>query len=276
MYRALAALVRREMIRWFRSPVTIISSIIFPFMYLALFGQALNLGKFVGRGGPITAQAAFLGAPNYYSYFSVGMVGFVALTGSLFLGAQVIFDKRLGYVKKAAVAPIPRMSIFGGRVIAGAIRPILFSGLVIGIALLFAHINGLNGLTVSGSLTVLGVGEVAVALLLISIAFSALFLAVGFVLNSPEAYFGIVNIFNLPLLFTSSALYPTTIMPAWLQSVSSLNPVSMAIDVMRENLFSSAAYYPHPPEFYLGELALFALVISALAFWVARRGLTAR
>ncbi|MCI4344345.1 MAG: ABC transporter permease [Thermoplasmata archaeon] len=278
MYRDLMALIRRELLIWIRSPTGIISSLIFPIMYLALFGQALNLGKLLQLGGPqppAVTQAAFLGAPDYFSYFSVGMVGFVALTASLFLGAQLIFDKRLGYVKKSIVAPIPRMSIFGGRLIAGAIRPLVLGAVVFTLALVFAHVSGLSGLTVNGNVTLLGVGEIVVALLLLSLSFTAVFLAVGFLLEQPQSYFGIVNILNLPLLFTSDAMYPQTIMPGWLQSVSAYNPVSMAVNVMRENLFAPG-FYPHPAEFYLGELALYAFAIGVLAFLIARRGLSAK
>jgi ABC-2 type transport system permease protein len=278
VYRDLMALIRRELLIWVRSPIGIITSLVFPIMYLALFGQALNLGKLLQLGGPQPAsvtQAAFLGAPDYFSYFSVGMVGFVALTASLFLGAQLIFDKRLGYVKKSIVAPIPRMSIFGGRLIAGAIRPLLLGAVVFTLALVFAHVNGLSGLTINGNLTVLGVGEIIVALLLLSLSFTGVFLAVGFLLEQPQSYFGVVNLLNLPLLFTSNALFPQSIMPDWLRTVSMYNPVSMAVNVMRENLFAPG-YYPHPAEFYLGELALYAFAISVLAFLIARRGLAAK
>jgi ABC-2 type transport system permease protein len=278
MYRSLFALIRRELLIWLRSPTGIISSLIFPIMYLALFGQALNLGKLLNVAGPqspAVAQAAFLGAPDYFSYFSVGMVGFVALTASLFLGAQLIFDKRLGTVKKTIVAPIPRMSIFGGRLIAGAVRPLFLGAVVFALALLFAHVSGLSGLTVNGTLTVLGVAEIITALLLLSLSFAAIFLAVGFLLDSPQSYFGIVNILNLPLLFTSNAMYPQTIMPPWLQTVSMYNPVSMAVNVMRENLFTPG-FYPHSAEFYLGELALYSFAIGVLTFLIARRGLSAK
>ena len=82
-----------------------------PILYLILFGQAFNLGKLLGNIPGLTpeeaAMAAFQGAPNYFSFFSVGMVGFVAVTATLFTGANVIFDKLFGVMKRVAGSPAP-------------------------------------------------------------------------------------------------------------------------------------------------------------------------
>ncbi len=272
MYRGLWILTKRELLVWIRSPAAIITSLTFPILYLILFGQAFNLNKLIP---PNLVGAAFLGAPDYFSYFSVGMVGFVALTATLFVGATVIFDKRLGVVKKAIAAPIPRFSIFGARLIAGALRPLSLAFLVLGLAILFAHINGLVGLTVNTTVTALGVAELLLAILLLSLMFTSLFLAVGFALDNPQSYFGAVNLLNLPVLFTSNALYPRTTMPPWLQDVSAYNPVSLGVNVMRENLFPASAY-PYPPEIYLLGLLAWALLLIGIASIVARKALAAR
>jgi ABC-2 type transport system permease protein len=39
---------------------------------------------------------------------------------------------------------------------------------------------------------------------------------------------------NLPLLFASNALFPTKLMPAWLQDIVKVNPVSYANDAVRQ------------------------------------------
>ncbi len=286
MLEALRALAWRETIRWFRSPFAVFASLIFPVMYLLLFGQAFNLGKLLGFIPGLTpteaAMEAFRGAPNYFSYFSVGMVGFVAVTASLFLGANVIFDKRLGFVKKTTAAPVPRFTIFGSRLIAGAFRPVLLGFLVLGMAALLAYIPGFNGLTVNTQVTALGVVEIILALVSVSLAFSALFLAMGFLFESPEGYFGIVNLLNLPILFTSAALYPTTTMPPWLQTISAFNPITLAVNVMRLNLFASVSpvtgsdYYPYSALVYLGGSLAYSFGLVLLSFWIAQRGLRPR
>ncbi len=270
--RAFAALTLREFRHWIRSPTAVLSNLAMPIVYLILFGQAMNLGKFLPN--PSAAAAAFLGAPNYFSFFSVGMVGFVVLFASLFQGSNVLWDKRLGYLKKVGAAPVARTTIFGAKLVAGAARALFLGAVVFAIALLLARTGSLTGLTVTSSVSMVGILEVALALVFISLAFTSIFLAFGFLIDSPEAYFGVINLVNLPLLFTSAAMYPRTIMPGWLQGVSDWNPVTLAVNVMRENLFS-AAYYAHPPLYYLSLLFLYSMGLFVVGALIARRALEA-
>ena len=65
-----------------------------PILYLLLFGQAFDLGKLLPAGTPASVLANVLsGAPNYFSYFAVGMVAFASVTAAMFSGTGIIFDK---------------------------------------------------------------------------------------------------------------------------------------------------------------------------------------
>ena len=44
---------------------------------------------------------------------------------------------------------------------------------------------------------------------------------------------GIGQAITMPLFFASNALYPVAIMPAWLQAVSTVNPLSYEVDALR-------------------------------------------
>ncbi len=264
MLRELGALLRREWLRYIRTPVWIISSLLVPVLYLILFGQGFNY-----PGGP----AQYLGAPNYISYFAAGMVGFVALTMSLFSGANVIFDKGLGIVKRQAATPAPRSVIFLSPLIFRSLIALVPAFLVLGLAVLLAHIPGFVGLTVTGSVGGLGGFEIVIAVLVLALMFNALFLAFGFALESPQSYFGIVNLLNLPILFTSNALYPPGVGPDWLHQIAEYNPVSLCVNVLRENLFGSSSYYPYIPEVYLLALLAWAAAFISLAVVLGRRAL---
>jgi ABC-2 type transport system permease protein len=41
---------------------------------------------------------------------------------------------------------------------------------------------------------------------------------------------------TMPLFFASSALYPITIMPGWLQVLSKVNPLTYEVDALRSML----------------------------------------
>ncbi len=114
MLREFAALTRREFIKLARNPQAIFTSLLLPLLYLLLFGQGFNINptQYVPAGTPPSVvqgilDAYFRGAPNYYSYFTAGMVGFVAVTSTLFLGANVIFDKLFGVFKRTRGTPAP-------------------------------------------------------------------------------------------------------------------------------------------------------------------------
>jgi ABC-2 type transport system permease protein len=200
------------------------------------------------------------------------MVGFTAVTATLFIGANVIFDKLFGVFKRTRGTPAPSSAVFGSRLIAGSAQPILLAFLVIGLALLFAHIPGISGLDVIASVGVLGVLEIVAAIVLLALMFATLFLTFGILLDVPQTYFAAVNALNLPVLLTSDALYPWGSMPDWLRTVSSYNPVSLAVNTMRESLFGSAAY-PYPPEIYLAALFAWTAGLLAIAILLVRRAL---
>ncbi len=267
MLLELGALTRREFIKIARNPQAIFTALVLPLLYLLLFGQGFNI---VPPPGEIDYW--FRGAPNYYSSFAAGMTGFVAVTATLFIGANVIFDKLFGIFKRTRGSPAPSTAVFGSRLIAGSAQPILLAFFVLGLALLFEHVPGLSGLQVTATVTVLGGIEIVVAIVLLSLMFATLFLTFGILLEVPQVYFAVVNLINLPVLLTSDALYPWGGMPPWLQNASQYNPVSLAVNVIREVLFG-AAQYPYPPEIYLAGLAAWTIALASLAIVLVRRAL---
>ena len=274
MLLPLTSLLKREYLRWVRAPTWIVAGLMTPVLYLLLFGQAFNLSKLVPGtpGAQAGLTAALLGAPNYFSYFSVGMVGLVAVTSALFSGTGVIFDKQLGILQRTIATPVRRSTIFASSLIFRGLLVVLPIFIVMGLALVFAHIPGLVGLTVTQSVGAIGILEVVAAVFVLAIAFTSLFLAFGFLVARVESYFALVNLLNLPILFTSNALYPNGTSPQWLQTITEYNPVSLAVNVMRETFFGSQ-YYPHPAYVYLAGLLGWALLLGALALLLGFRAL---
>jgi ABC-2 type transport system permease protein len=279
MLRELTALTRREFLKLARNPQAIFTTLLLPLLYLLLFGQGFNINPtaFLPPGAPPSEGQALLlayfrGAPNYYSYFSAGMVGFVAVTSTLFLGANVIFDKLFGIFKRTRGTPAPTAAVFGSRLIAGVTQPIALAFFVLGLALLFNHVPGLKGLDVTASVGVVGAVEILLAIVLLVVMFATLFLMFGILIDVPQNYFALVNLLNLPVLLTSDALYPWGTMPAWLQNISQYNPVSLTVNVLRENFFG-ASNYPYPPAVYLLGLLAWSAVLIGIALALVRRAL---
>jgi ABC-type transport system involved in multi-copper enzyme maturation permease subunit len=183
--RRWAALTRRELLKLARNPAAIVTSLMLPILYLVLFGQGFNFSSLLKASPLLTPaqqelllQQSLLGAPDYFSYFAAGMVGFVAVTATLFVGANVIFDKLFGTLKRTAASPATATDIFGARLVAGSLQPVGLAFLVLGLAVLLGRL-GLSGLHITASVSVLGAFEVVVAILLLSVMFASLFLSSG-------------------------------------------------------------------------------------------------
>ena len=63
-------------------------------------------------------------------------------------------------------------------------------------------------------------------------------------------------------------------MPLWFQNVASYNPITLAVNVLRINLFAGAGgYYPYDPAVYLLGLLAWGGVMFLVAILLARRAL---
>lgn len=271
MYTEVYAEVRRLFLKWKRAPMWVFGGLMSPILYLVLFGQAFNLGNLIPSAYASSyLDSALLGAPSYFSYFAVGMIGFSGVTSALFSGVNIQFDKSLGIMSRTVATSAKRSSIFAGYLIFQAILTLVPSFLVIGIALILGYVPGFSGLTVSASQGVTSVFEIVVAIILLCFAFTSLFLAFGFSIKKQESYFGVVTLLQLPILLTSSAMYPSTTMPVWLKFIVSVNPISLSINAVRENMFG-ASFYPYGPQVYLAGLVGWCAILVSLSLIVAYR-----
>lgn len=66
-------------------------------------------------------------------------------------------------------------------------------------------------------------------LFLFSVFLSGLSTMIGLHLSDHDSYAAVNSIISMPLFFTSSALMPYDVMPAWLRTLAKLNPVSHAV-----------------------------------------------
>jgi ABC-2 type transport system permease protein len=66
-----------------------------------------------------------------------------------------------------------------------------------------------------------------------SAVFSTFSLIIACIVKTRERFMGIGQVLTMPLFFASNAIYPLSLMPEWLKSVASANPLTYLVDALR-------------------------------------------
>jgi len=161
---------------------------------------------------------------SYLSYLAPGIMAQSALFIAIFYGIQIIWERDAGVLTKLMVTPTPRSALITGKAFAAGVRS-LIQGIVV---LIIAAILGValthNPLKLIGAMAILILGSAFFACLSMSIAGVAL---------ARDRLMGIGQAITMPLFFSSSALYPTKVMPGWLQAISKVNPLTYEVEALR-------------------------------------------
>ncbi|MHB1869972.1 MAG: ABC transporter permease [Steroidobacteraceae bacterium] len=109
--------------------------------------------------------------------------------------------------------------------------------------------------------------DVATAILLVilgSALFSTFSLIIACIVRTRERFMGIGQVLTMPTFFASFAIYPVALMPAWLQIVARINPLTYEADGLRSVMLAGgSSVYGLADD--LPVLALVGLLIIAIA-----------
>jgi len=243
----------RELKRFIRQPARVIMSIIQPIIWLSLMG---NMFQMVGKlpGFPTS---------SYLDYMAPGIVIMTTLFGGVFGGLSVVWDRRFGFLSKMLAAPISRSSIPVGKMLASTIQSGLQASIILSVSLLMG---------VRCSTGVLGVIAIVLIAMLLCLALSGLSLALGAMIKTHETLMVIMNFLTLPLVFTSSALFPLEFMPSWLAAIAKWNPLTHAINPIRTLMTTGWTWTIILPD--VAAVTAFALAIISIATLLFRRSIT--
>jgi ABC-2 type transport system permease protein len=285
------ALTNRELKKLYKNPVLLFMTVIQPLIWLGLFGKAMNLSQ-IFTGGKISIPASALqgftpaqiaelqgvlsgvgntllqktfGTTSYFSFMSVGMVSFIVLFTCMFSGMSIVWDRRLGILNKFLSTPVARGSILMSKVFNSVIRSLMQAAIVLGVA--FAL-----GLTVGPDFNPVNLLGVFASVFLLCIGLSSIFILIAIRSTNWQTQMAVMNLLNLPLLFASNALFPTSIMPSWLQAVANVNPVSYATDASRQLILYPINMSKLIMDFTV--LGIFALAFSAIGILLSWRYLS--
>jgi ABC-2 type transport system permease protein len=210
MYHATLTIWMRHMRKFFRNREELGGLLIQPILWVGLFG--IGMGRMVDMTG------------NYLSFMLPGILALTVLGGAAG-GGMMFLDERLrGILREYQIAPIPRLGILLGHMLATLTKAFFQVGIVV-------VVGWVAGARWQGSF--LGSVVALVALVCFGVGFAGIALAVAARSRSIMGYHGMIFLFNLPLLFASNALYPLTEVPTWMQWLALINPATWYIEVSR-------------------------------------------
>jgi ABC-2 type transport system permease protein len=219
-FEAIYIIWLRELKRYTRARSNIVGSLAQNFFWLAIFGFGLG------------ASIAIPGVGNYIIFLAPGIVGMTLLFSSIFSGIGVVWDKQFGFLKEILVAPVPRSSIMLGKTLGGATTATLQAFIM----LLLAGLLGVPIFTNPlGILIALGL------MLITACGFVALGVAIASTMKDPHGFQLIMNFIVMPLFLLSGAFFPVTNLPNWLHIIVLFDPLTYAVDGLRNAVIGSAA-----------------------------------
>ena len=262
----------RDMKKFFRSKYVLITSLIQPALWLAIYGLSMS-GSFNFIATETLLRQGFVSV-NYLTFMTAGIVSLTILFTCLSSGTYVQFDIQFGLMKEMVASPIKRSHILLGLSLSGLTKAliqttiILSFGLILGVKF-FAGFTILNML-----LSVLGI---LLFVVVFSMGLMFLSLTLGITIEGHDSIQSVITLLTLPLFFASNALYQMNSLPAAIKVASSFNPLSYFINGIRyfsigQKFYSMGTYFEFGTVDMLFSLAVISVFTLAM-FWLAMRAI---
>ena len=211
-YRGIWVVAFRELLHFISDRTRIISSLMFPLMFLVVFGAGFS--RIVG---------GLAGGVDFIHFVYPGIVAMTVLTSSLLSGTSVVVDREHGFLKEVLVAPLSRVGVILGKALGGSLTSLL-QGIVM---LAIAPIIGL-------SITPLLIVKLLPTLLILSLSLSGLGILMATRMHSQQGFQFLMQLIVFPLMFLAGVFFPVDGVPVWLQVVAKVNPLTYGVDAIRQ------------------------------------------
>lgn len=226
----------REMLLFRRNLLRVsylFSTMILPILYLVAFGFGLGRNVRMGRG-------------DYLDFLIPGLAAMTSMTNSYTWVANSLNLNRL-YMKTFQVlvqSPIGPSSIMVGEVLAGMVKGLFASVLILAVGFAASDNFGLTG-------------PFALALFVNCFLFASMGVIVGMSTRSHEDTATYTNFLIMPMAFFSGTFFPVDGMPTLLKAVISVMPLTHTNILIRKTSFDSE-----------GLSALLVMLAYALVFFI--------
>ena len=117
--RAIRVVWRRELIRFSRDRLRIVTSLVQPFLFLFVLGTGLS-----------SLVSASTDGVNFKTFIYPGVLCMAVMFTAMFSAASIVWDREFGFLREMMVAPVRRSSIVLGKCFGGA-TVAAFQGLIV-------------------------------------------------------------------------------------------------------------------------------------------------
>ncbi|MFI6386659.1 ABC transporter permease [Nonomuraea sp. NPDC050547] len=221
--RAVKVVLHREMLRFLSDRTRMLSMLFQPVLWLFIMGT--GLGSLV--------QGSIPGV-DYRTFMYPGMISMTVIMTGMFSAGSIVWDREFGFLREMLVAPVSRGAIVLGKCLGGAIVATAQGVVILAMA-------GLVGVPYSGTLMLTLLAEMFLAAFTIT-AFGVMLAAR---MKNMQTFFGLMQMAIMPMMFLSGAMFPLANLPSWLHVLTVVNPMTYAVDPMRQAVFSHLSV---PPE----------------------------
>jgi len=259
--RAVKTVWRRDLIRFAGNRAQVMTWLIQPLLFLFVLGSGLQ-----------SLSAASTGGVDLKTFMFPGVLCVAVLFTAMVSAASLVWDRELGFLREMMVAPVSRTSIVVGKCLGGG--TIAASQGVIVLALAGLVDVPYDPLLILGAFGLL---------VLMAFTVSAFGVLVAVTIKQAQTFTWVMQMAVFPMFFLSGALYPVAGLPAWLEVLNRINPLTYAVDPMRHLVFSHLDVsetvrrtldpgvtwwgWHLPPAFEAGMVLLLGLAMMGVAIW---------
>ena len=259
--RAVKTVWHRDLIRFAGNRAQVLMWLVQPLLFLFVLGSGLQ-----------SLSAASSGGVDLKTFMFPGVLCVAVLFSAMISAASLVWDRELGFLREMLIAPVSRTSIVVGKCLGGATIALSQGVIVLALA-------GLVGVPYDPLLLLGAVG----LLVLLAFTVTAFGVLVAVSIKQAQSFTWVMQLAVFPMFFLSGALYPVAGLPAWLEVLTRINPLTYAVDAMRHLVFdhldvSESARrtldpgitwfgWQLPPLFEAGMVLLLGLAMLGVAIW---------
>jgi ABC-2 type transport system permease protein len=259
--RAIKIVWQREMIRFSRDRMRIVTSLLQPLLFLFVLGGGLSRLASSGTHGV-----------DLRTFVYPGVLAMAVMFTAIFSAASIVWDREFGFLREMLVAPVRRGSIvlgkcFGGATVAG------LQGLIVIALAGFVHVPYAPAMIL----------EIFALQVLLAFAITAFGVMAAARIRQMQSFMALTQMLVMPMFFISGALFPVANLPAWLGFLNRVDPLTYAVDPMRRAVFAHLDVSPAaraaldpgvtwfgwrvPSLIEAGVVALLGCAMLAVAIW---------